>query len=348
MTRTLISLVSVALLSAACGNDESSTAAPVQAAPTVSLPLVVYASMPLERVQSVIDAYTAETGTQVQIHSSYDRPRAQSGGVAGSLPEADLLLLPNLADIWQIAEADGFRPTFDVSIVNDIAAELRDPESRWTGLASSSRLLVYNNELVSADELSVVADYAGLGAEQWRGKLCLSSSGVAGNQTLVAFLISKYGLREAEITVRRWRANLASNVFNTDGELIDAISSGLCATGIAGSNAFAVHKRANANSPVAVHQFADPVEILVEVSGGGVSRHAHNAEGAAELLAWLAKGAPNALYAALGNEFPANNGAAIIPALEALRDTVSKPAQASGLAFLHDEAALLVERAKYP
>ena len=347
MTRFLFSLVS-ALLMVACSSDESSPVVPIQPAPAVDLPLVVYASMSLARVQSVIDAYTAETGTRVQIQSADDRPGSQSGIATGSLPEADLFLLPNLADIWQIAEEDGFRPTFDVSIENNIAAELRDPESRWTGLAASARLLVYNNELVNADELSVVADYAGLGLEQWRGRLCLSSSGVAGNQTLVAFLIRKYGLREAEITVRRWRANLASNVFYTDVELIDAISSGQCATGIAGSNAFAAHQKANANSSVAVHQFTDAAEILVEVSGGGVSRHAHNAEGAAELLAWLAKGAPNALYAALGNEFPANNGAAIIPALEALRDTVSKPAQASGLAFLHDEAALLVERAKYP
>jgi iron(III) transport system substrate-binding protein len=349
MMRFFPGLVSVALLSAACSNDETPPlASSSQPTPDLDLPLVVYASMPGDRVQSVLDAYTAETGKRVQMHSADDQPGLEPGVASGSLPEADLFLMANLADLWQIAEQDGFRPTFNASIEGNIPTELRDPESRWTGLATSARLLVYNNELVSADQFRDIADYAGLGTEQWRGKLCLSSSSVSGNQTLVAFLIRKYGLREAEIIVRRWRANLASNIFDSDSALIDAIFSGQCATGIVGSNAFAAHKKAHAVSAVASHHFADASETVVEVSGGGVSRHAHNPEGAAELLVWLATAAPNALYAALGDEFPANTGSAVIPAIESWRGTVSKPAQVSGLAFLHDEAALLVLRAKYP
>ena len=234
------------------------------------------------------------------------------------------------------------------SIENNIPAQLRDPESRWTGLATNARLLVYNNELVSAESLDGVMDYASLGAEQWLGKLCLSSSRVSGNLTLVAFLIQKYGLRDAEITVRRWRTNLATNVFNSDAALIEAISSGQCATGIAGSDALAAYQSAHASSPVALHQFADPGEVVVDVSGGGVSRHAHNPEDAADLLVWLTTNAPNALYAAIGYEFPANASSKVMRGGESWHGAVSKPAQLSARAFLHDEAVLLVERAKYP
>lgn len=299
-------------------------------------------------MQSVLDAYTAETGKKIQLHSLDDQPGLAPDIVAASLPEADLLLFPGLAVLWRVAEQDGFRPTFDASIESNIPAELRDTESRWTGLASNARLLVYNSELFGVDELDNVADYAALGTEQWLGKLCLSSSKVSGNLTLVAFLIQKYGLREAEIIVRRWRANLASNVFYTDAALIDAISTGQCAAGIAGSHALAAHKTVNRNSPVTLHRFADSAEIVVEVSGGGVSRHAHNAEDAAELLSWLATSAPNALYAALGHEFPANAAATAMPDIEGWRQVVSDPTRLSTLAFLHDEAVLLVERAKYP
>ncbi len=66
-------------------------------------------------------------------------------------------------------------------------------------------------------------DYAALGDDIWRGKLCLSSSQVPGNRTLVAFLIRQYDLRDAEIVVRKWRANLATDVFADDVSLVGAI-----------------------------------------------------------------------------------------------------------------------------
>ena len=129
---------------------------------------------------------------------------------------------------------------------------------------------------------------------------------------------------------------------------MEAISTGQCVIGIAGSNAFVAHVAANAESPVALHRFTDPSEMVVEVSGGGVARHAHNPEGAADLLVWLATNAPNALYAALGREFPANTGSSSNPDTEIWRDTVSMPPPLSALAFLHADADLLVERARYP
>jgi iron(III) transport system substrate-binding protein len=138
------------------------------------------------------------------------------------------------------------------------------------------------------------------------------------------------------------------NVFTTDAELIEAISTGQCAIGFAGSNALAAHISANADSQVAFHQFADPAGAVVEASGGGVSRHASNPEGAADLLVWLTSNAPNALYAAQGHQFPANDASSAAPGIDPWREAVSEPTPLSDLAFLHDEAVLLVQRARYP
>lgn len=347
-TKFQLGLLAVAFLSAACSNDETPVKDATDTAPVERQRLVVFAAMPRDRVQSVLDAYTVETGIALQLYTLDQESTAGPGLDSESIVDADLILLPNLADLWTLAEQDGFRPTFNASIDNAIPAELRDSESRWTGLATSARLLVYNSEIVAAEELRDLSDYAGFGAEQWRGKLCMSSSRVSGNLTLVAFLIRKYGLREAEIIVRRWRDNLAVNIFYSDAELLAAISGGKCAAGIAGSAALAAYQAANTGSPVMVHPLADAAEVVVEVSGGGISRHAHNPEAAAALLAWLTTAAPNALYAALGKEFPANIDAAVITAIEAWRESVENPGALTAFAFLHDEAVLLVERAKYP
>jgi iron(III) transport system substrate-binding protein len=340
--------VTLLLMFAACSKEAPAPVAMPEPEPVSrpNLPLVVYAAMPGSRVQSVFDAYTAETGNKVDVRSTDDGNAGRTVNVE-ALPDADLYLFGNLASLWSVAERDGFRPTFSVSIDDNIPVELRDPESRWTGLATSARLVVYNTELLAEEMLGDINNYAALGAKQWRGKLCLSSSTVPGNISLVASLIRHYELRDAEIAVRRWRANLASDVLADDATLLEAIASGRCQIGIAASNALAAHLAANAGASLGFLPFADPEQTVVDVSGAGVSRHAHNPEGAAELLIWLSTNAPNALYAALGHEFPANADSRTAPGIESWRGTVAAPAQQSVLAFLHDEAVLLVERARY-
>jgi iron(III) transport system substrate-binding protein len=268
--------------------------------------------------------------------------------VAGLPQETDLVLGSGLAELWQFAEADGFRPTRSGSIDTSVPQVLRDAESRWTALATHARIVVYNTELVDIDEIDAVDGYASLGDEKWRGRLCLSSSRVPGNRTLVALLIYQQTVRDAELIVRSWRANLASTVFADDAGLVKAIAEGQCAIAIAGSNALANYVSANADAPVAPHRFADVRSILVDVSGGGVARHAQNPDGAAELLAWLTTTAPNALYAAQLHAFPANAGAPLSRSVQSWRDMVSMPTSLSALGFLHEDAVLLIERARYP
>jgi hypothetical protein len=211
LSRSRILLISTALLCSACSKEE---VAPVSgpAAPRIE-PVVVHATMPASRIMSVLDAYTAETGKEIQLAS--DDMDAST---------ADLFLAPNIAELWQFAETDLFRPTVSESIERNIPSALRDPEFRWTALATHARIVVHNTALVSIDELGDVDNYAALGQEKWRNRICLSSSAVPGNRTLIALLIRRYDLREAEIIVRNWRANFATGVFADDLSLIKAIS----------------------------------------------------------------------------------------------------------------------------
>lgn len=335
LSRSRILLISTALLCSACSKEEVAPV-PEPAAPR-NQPVVVHATMPASRILSVLDAYTAETGKEIQLAS--DDMDAST---------ADLFLAPNIAELWQFAEMDLFRPTVSESIERNIPPALRDPEFRWTALATHARIVVHNTALVSIDELGDVDNYAALGQEKWRNRICLSSSAVPGNRTLIALLIRRYDLREAEIIVRNWRANFATGVFADDLSLIKAISDGKCAIGIAGSNVLAAFVAANAGAPVAAHRFNEAGVTVVDASGGGVTRHAKNPQDAAAVLEWLTTNAPNALYAALGQEFPANVVAPVSLSIESSRDLVAEPVPLSQLGFLHEDAVLLIERARYP
>jgi len=350
MMRLVSSFALLAIMIAACGRDDAAPAseAPQESPPAANLPLVVYATIPASRIRPVLDAFTAETGKKVELVTGDKDILATADRDRGSLPVADLLLAGSSAELWLIAEMDGFRPTYSDTIEANIPPVLRDEEFRWTALGIHGRIVVYNTELVSTTALGSVSDYASLGDIAWRGKLCLSSSRVPGNRTLVAFLIHQYDLREAEFVVRNWRANFATGVFADDISLIEAIADGQCAIGIAGSNVFAAYAAANAAAPVALHRFGDPASTVVDASGAGVMRHARNPEAAAGLLAWLATNAPDALYAAQNQQFPANADAPVSRSVEPWRDVVSAPTPLSALGFLHEDAVLLNERARYP
>lgn len=315
---------------------------------TEDLPLAVYAAMPRARVQSVLDAYTVETGRKIQLVAGNNDVWHVPTKNLESLPAADLFLAGSLSELWQIAEMDGFRPMISESIENNILPALRDPESRWVALTKRLRIVFYDKGQLNAEEIEHVSDYASLGKEIWKGKLCLSSSQVAGNQSLIAHLIDKYGVRNAEIAVRQWRANLALPPFPDDAALVRAVAEGQCAIGIADLNVLLAHAAANPATSLAHQLFATSVETLVDVSGAGVSRHAHDPDGAAQLLEWLMSAPPNALFAALNREIPINPNAPRAVAVVDWTEHISATESLSNLGYLLEDADRLTERARYP
>ncbi len=324
------------VLAAACTRDtppepaESASAAANRAAPGS---VVVEAARPPQMMIPVLDGWRAETGGRFELALADE----------GEAPvQADLVVLGSLADTWDIAEADELRPVFRDSINSNIDPRLRDAESRWTALSKRGRVVVYNPSLVAVEDLGSLQDYESLREERWRERLCLSSSAVGGNRLLVALLISRHDLREAELIVREWRANLAGAVLPDDDALLDAVAGGSCAIGIADSN------DAAATAGVSIHWFGDPAATLVDVTTAGVSRHAADPDRAAGLLEWLSTETPNALFAIQDLELPANPNSPPGNLVGGHAVHLAEPAALSSLGFLLEEADLLVERARYP
>lgn len=335
LARTCAGCFYIALL-VACGQDPADTPAePAETAATPSLSgsVVVQSSRPPQQMIPVLDGWRAETGGRFELAANDE----------GEAP-ADLIIKASLAETWDLAETDEYRPVFSAGIAANIDERLRDSESRWVGLSRRARAIVYNPSMVSAAELEPVQNYEALRNQNWRERLCLSSSNVGGNRLLVALLISRHDLREAELIVREWRANLGQPVFVDDEALLSAINDGVCAIGIADSTSVL----SGADSNLAVHWFVSAEETLVDVTTAGVSRHASDPEKSAALLEWLTTPTPNALFAIQDLEFPANADAQAGNMIAAHAPHVAKPPMLADLGFLLEEADRLIERARYP
>jgi len=298
--------------------------------------VVVYSTHGDNIVNSAFDAYTAETGVKIILLSGDFQSLTGKIRQAGRYPVADLFIAGNGVDLWQAGEQNLFRPNISAAVNERVPNQLRDPEHLWVSLAARGRIVIYNTELTSAAELGTIVDYASLGEPRWRGRLCLSSSGNAGNRSLIAMLVNDNGVRPAELLVRGWRSNLAAPVLSDDSNLLQAVAAGRCGIGIADSSELARFQRANAHARIAPFWFSDPGVLHVDVTGAG------------KLLEWLTSDAANALFAALTLEFPLNPGSTADASIAAWSGFEPNPVSISRLGYLQEDALELAQRAQYP
>lgn len=353
--RRLIGVIFLAVSSVAGCSEDRSPAPQVSlvreaAKPSVIGPraVVVYSASGQAQIGPVLEAYTAETGVKVNlVVDDYEKLAARiarSGG--GSV--ADLLIVTNVGDLWHATEKDLYRPVYSTLVASQVPENLRDAEKVWHALSVRARIVVYNQNLAKADEVATITDYGSLGDELWRGKLCLSSSSVPGNRSLIAYLIKNHGERNAELIVRGWQANLATTIFSDDSELLQAVADEKCAIGIVNSNDLAGFIRARPDTPVTAYWFAERSPVYLEVTAAGVTRHAENPDSATALLEWLTSEQPNALFAALGLEFPVNRDAPADASIAQWRRHVAEPTRVAELGYFQVDAVKLAERAHYP
>lgn len=264
-------------------------------------PVVVYAARDAELMQTIIDAYSGDTGVTILLttesgRSIIDRVTAERYGST-----ADLVLTDAIGHLWTAAERDILRPSNSQLLSRNIPQHWRDPEKFWFALLVYGKAVVTDGRATNRDE---PMSYVALGDARFRRKLCLSSAAEAGNQSLVAMLIAEHGERPAELIVRSWIANLALPVVADDARLLREIEEGRCGVGIVGSNAAVRHMRVNPNTRVETSwPKAASGGAYIDIVGAAVTRHAGNPAGATKLLEWLTSEKGQRLLAAGGSEY---------------------------------------------
>jgi len=235
-------------------------------------PLVVYASDADETFLPTLFAdFTDETGISVTV--KYGDSSANTDAVianAGS-PPADVLLTNNVVDIWRAADEGALRPIQGASL-SGVPEYLRDPDGLWAALQ------VRYAAIGAAPDLAVAGpmNYAALADPKLHGQICLSSSALAVNRSLIAMLIQELGVRPAERIVRGWVRNLAFSPFSTEAELQVAIESGSCNYGI-----FSMPPEIQNGEKAGDRRY------YVDIDGIGVARHARYPESAHVLVDWM-------------------------------------------------------------
>ena len=307
--------------------------------------LVVYSARNEQLIKPVFDAYTRETGVEIKFTTGDAAVLIERLAAEGRNSPADLLMTVDAGELWNAAERGLLQPVKSKVLERNIPAHLRDPQHRWFGLSQRARTIVYSPARVDAARLST---YDALADAQWKKRLCLRTSKKVYNQSLVAMMIAAQGERRTEQAVRGWVANLATEVFANDTQLLEAIAAGQCDVGIVNTYYYGRIVKERSDFPVRIF-WADQGKggTHVNVSGAGVTRHSRNPAAAMRFLEWLSAGRAQQHFAAVNMEYPANPAVPIEPLVASWGKFEASPINVAEAGRLQPAAVRLMDRAGY-
>ncbi len=327
-----------AVLVASCGD------APAPPADDAGM-LVLYTSLPAERADRIASAYKEATGTVVNYMLESEPVLIEKMVQKEHYPGADVLLISGAGHVAGAVDEDVLRPLRSPALEEALDAAYRDPDGFWFGTGVRAEVIAFDQRAVDPAELT---GYAALGDQRWLGKLCLQRSVAERSRSLIATMIARQGTRDAELAVRGWRANLATSVFDTQRELLQAIEAGDCALGVVSSDAVARFMAGEKAEHLGVHfPAAAAGGVTLGLTAAGVSRHANDPAAAQRFVEWLVSPIGQAALHGLGYEFPVIEVHSLDMPRDGWRGFAVSPVHTARAGLLYQDAVLLAERARY-
>ncbi|HIM57957.1 MAG TPA: extracellular solute-binding protein [Gammaproteobacteria bacterium] len=270
--------------------------------------VTVYSSRKEHLIKPLFEAFTKDTGIQVDYLTGKGGALIERLKLEGSSTPADMFMTVDAGNLWYAGSQDLFQNVQTETLKSNIPAYLRDPQGLWTGLSVRARTIVYSTQRVEPSELSTYADLA---SPKWKGRLCLRTSKKIYTKSLTASVIYNHGESKAGEIISGWVNNLAATPNAKDSHVMNAILSGQCDVGLVNTYYFGRLIEKNPNAALKLFWAnQDTTGVHVNVSGAGVIKNASNAKGAITLLEWLSSAKAQAIYGSLNKEYPANQNIA--------------------------------------
>lgn len=263
-----------ALLLAACGGSSSDQ----------SGSLTLYSSQHEPMTEALVKGFEEENGAEVQVRYGEDEGLASQIEQEGGASPADVVLTENTPPLELLAGKD-LLAKVDSPTLEEVPSQYSSPSGHWVGVAARETVMVYNPDLIAADELP--ASILDLAKPEWKGKLAIAPS-----EPDFVPIVSAIEKLDGEAAAKEWLEGFAANAkhYNDNEGIIAAVDGGQIAAGIINHYYWyeAVAEEGKENVPSKLHYFGreDP-GALVNISGAGALESSGDPELAQEFLAYL-------------------------------------------------------------
>jgi iron(III) transport system substrate-binding protein len=294
LQRVSVIALTLAIIAAACGTNESTQQ------DEVTRRVTVYTGRHYG-IEPVFEEFTASTGIEVRFTTGSDPELRERLAAEGANTPADLIMTADAANI-ELAAAAGLLSPVDSEVLREaIPEELRAADGTWFSLSRRLRVIMTSKDRVANPPIT----YAAVGDPQWKGRLCLRPSTHPYTQSLVAGLINNIGESATRKIVDSWVANDPLYI-NSDTDILKAIANGDC--DVALTNSYYLGRLLTEEPTFPVNLTwpdQDGFGAHLNVSAAAVTVAAANRAEAIELLEWLATDGQKT-FSDANNEFPAN------------------------------------------
>jgi iron(III) transport system substrate-binding protein len=314
--RLRIGLASVATLLmatgiAACGDDDSDGG---------SDSLTVYSGREEEYVGPIFDQLEEATGIDAEIRYGDSAELAATIAEEGENSPADVFFSQDAGSLGAV-EAEGLFAALPDEVLDRVAPRYRSAEGEWVGTSGRARVVGYNTEAVSEDELP--DSISGFTDPAWKGRI-----GWAPTNGSFQASVTAMRLTEGEDAAREWVEGIVANdpeVFTDNEAIRDAIASGEIDAGFLNHYYVAeAQAEEGADYPVDIHFTSDDAGSLVNVAGIGVLASSENQETAHEFAEYVLSEEAQRHFADVVKEYPLAAGARPDPLLVPL-DEIPQP-----------------------
>lgn len=254
----------------------------------------VYTSRHYDTDENLYDIFTEETGIKVNIITAKGNALIEKIKAEDSNTSADVFITVDAGNLWKLQKEGFFQSIESTEIKSTVPKRLRGPNDEWVGLAKRSRVIFYNPDKVSNDELDNLS-YENLSDSKWKGRVAIRSSNNLYNQSLVASLIAHNGIEKTEKWAKGLVNNFARKPQGNDRAQIIAVANGEADIAIA--NSYYIGLMLSGEKGEAQKKAAMKVGLHfpnqngrgthINISGAGIIKHSKNKENAEKFIEFL-------------------------------------------------------------
>jgi len=270
--------------------------------------LNLYTARHYQTDEALYSNFTKRTGIKINRIEGGEDALFERIKNEGANSPADVFLTVDVGRIWRADQAGIFEPVKSPELESRVPASFRDPDNRWFGFSARARVIVYNKAMVKPGE---VRDYEDLANPKWKGKVCTRSSAHPYMLSLTASMVAHLGEQKAEAWTQGLKDNLAHNPKGGDTDQIRSAAAGECALAVTNQYYFVRLMRSKRPED---RQAVERLAVVfpnqanrgthMNISGGGMLKHAPHKEAARKFLEYLASDEAQSYFANGNNEWP--------------------------------------------
>jgi iron(III) transport system substrate-binding protein len=281
--------------------------------------LTIYSGREEELVEPLLEQFEATSGVDLEVRYGDSAELAATIAEEGDNSPADVFFAQDPGSLGAVENEELLAELPD-DLLDRVPERFRDPDGRWVGTSGRVRVLAYNTEALTEEQ--VPDSVYDLTDPKWKGRIGFPPT----NASFQAF-VTAMRMTAGEERTREWLEGLKANTpktYEKNTPVVEAVAAGEIDLGLVNHYYLYLVKEEQPDAKVANHflESGDP-GALVSVAGAGIIEGTDDEETAREFVEYLLSDEGQRFYTeeAEEAEYPLVEGVEPkegLPALESL------------------------------